>query len=350
MVTRPFRRIRPMIWWCLLVSLRVAAQPLPEAVSPLTNGSFSISSPDQLAPWQQRLTLGAGDILTISIYERPEYTKPNVTIAPDGRINYLQARDVVAAGLTVDDLREALQNVLLKSYRPPLRVIVIPQAYNSKKYYMLGNVSQKGVFRMETPITLLEAVARAQGFLTATPGDNSTLLVDLSRSFLMRKFETNAFAPLPVDFERLFVHGDLAQNVALAPDDYLYFSPATQREVYVLGEVGKAGAVPFRSGLTVVGAIASQGGFTDRAYRKRILIVRGSLHRPTTYALDVADVLAAKSLDFRLEARDIIYVSRKPWYKVEELLEAAVTDFMRAAVITWTGANVGPWITDPIIR
>lgn len=328
----------------------VPAQENP-ALTPVvtvTNGAFSIASPNQLAPWQQRLTLGPSDVLTVGLYERPEFTKSGVTIGPDGRLNYLQARDISAAGLTIDELRDRLQNVLLTYYKPPLRVVVIPQAYNSKKYLMLGNIVQKGIFRLDTPITLLEAIAKAQGFVSA-PDGNASPLVDFARSFLMRRDGTN-FARLPVNFESLFLQGDLGQNVPIEPDDYVYFPPATLQEVYVLGEVPRPGASPFASGLTVIGAIATHGGFTERAYRRRVLIVRGSLTQPKTYVLDVADVLNAKSLDFKLEPRDIVYISRKPWYKAEELLEAAIFDFMRAAVVTYTGQHVGPFIKEPLFR
>jgi protein involved in polysaccharide export with SLBB domain len=94
----------------LLLCARLAAQeaaPLAAAVTQATNGGyFYVSSPDQLAPWQQRLTFGPSDVLSISIYEQPDSAKPNVVIGPDGRLNYLQARDVLASGLTVDEHRE----------------------------------------------------------------------------------------------------------------------------------------------------------------------------------------------------------------------------------------------------
>ncbi len=60
-------------------------------------------------------------------------------------------------------------------------------------------------------------------------------------------------------------------------------------------------------------------------------------------------VLRAQAPDFQLEARDIVYVSRKPWAKADELLEGAMSDFIRAMVITWTGHNVGPIIGEQFV-
>ena len=147
----------------LCVSAAIAWLLTPAAlaqVQPVTN-AFTISSPTDLADWQKRLTLGPGDVLNLSLYEQPESLRAGVTVGPDGRINYLQARDILATGLTVDELREKLEGALLKFYRPPLRVVAQPIAYNSKKFYVLGNVTTKGVFALDRPTTLLEALARA---------------------------------------------------------------------------------------------------------------------------------------------------------------------------------------------
>jgi protein involved in polysaccharide export with SLBB domain len=155
---------------------------------------------------------------------------------------------------------------------------------------------------------------------------------------------------MDVNFEKLFLQGDLTQNVALAPDDYLYFPPMDVPEVYVLGEVLRPGVTSFTPGMSAMKAVSSAGGFTPKAWRQKVLIVRGSLTAPKTFVLDAGDVLAARTTDFKLEARDIIYVYRKPWARAEELLEIAITDFLDAAIITYTGQHVGPFITSPIIK
>jgi polysaccharide export outer membrane protein len=334
------------IWIGLIATLVTGTATLAQTQS-ITN-AFTISSPTQLADWQKRLTLGPGDTFNISLYEQPETLRNNVPVGPDGRINYLQARDVIATGLTVDELRERLENVLLKFHRPPLRVIVQPIAYNSKKYYVLGNVTTKGVFALDRPTTVLEAIARAKGFVSTAQRRTTLVLADLSRSFLIRKGPTGTFQRVPVDFESLFLHGDLTQNVPLAPDDYLYFPPSDVQDVYVFGEVLSPGPVPFGNEMSAMRALAARGSFTPRAYRARVLVVRGSLKQPQTIIVNASDILAAKALDVKLRPRDIVYVSRKPWYKAEELVEMAITSFLRSAVVYGVGEYIGPLIEDPI--
>jgi polysaccharide biosynthesis/export protein len=348
----------PRRWFAallLLAALEVHAQtPDQPAVeeqppAPLTN-AFSVVSPSNIAQWQKRLTLGPGDVLNISLYEQPDTLRANVTIAPDGTINYLQARNVQATGLTVDELREKLESTLLKFYQPPLRVVVHPQAYNSKKAYLLGNVANGGILLLDRPITVLEAVARARGFVRSPLQQSMPALAaaDFSRSFLVRKGPTGQYARVPVDFESLFVRADLSQNVALAPDDYLYFPGLDLQEVYVLGDAVRPGPVQLVPELSVTRAIALRGGFTSRAYRAKVLVVRGSLKNPQTFVINTSDVLAAKAADLKLQPRDIVYISRKPWYRVEELLENAILAFVGSAAITAAGQNVGPFITEPL--
>jgi protein involved in polysaccharide export with SLBB domain len=340
----------------VLLSLLIqslSAQTLPFTVAEATNqnetvpGSLSITSPNQLASWQKRLTLGPGDVISISLFDQPDTARSSLTIGPDGRLTYLQARDVMAAGLTVDELREKLEDVLSKYYRPPLRAIILPEAYRSKKYYMLGGLVQKGVFALDRPMTILEAIARARGF----EGNQRTTLVpaDLARSFLVRKLDDNTFTNVTVDFEALFLRGDLSQNIALAPEDYLYFPPLASQDVYVLGEVRAPGNVPYTPETTVLRAIVSRGGFSDKAFKSKVVIIRGSLIRPQTFVVNTSDILNGRAADVDLQPRDIIYVHHRPWQYVKDILKSAIVSYTQSLIITWTGANVGPFTKEPFV-
>ncbi len=319
----------------LTVTTTLAQQQAPPAETP-TNALSATKSP-VLAPWQEKLTIGPGDVLDISLYGQGEGRQ--IVIGPDGRFSFLQAVDVVGTGLTVDELRSRLEQILMKYHLAP-RVVIVPAAFRSKKYYLLGNVVGRGAYPLDKPTTIVEAVARAKGFAFASAQRSSFISGDLSQAFLMRRQQDGSFAREPVDFENLFQRGELQHNKLLAPDDYLYFPPGGTEEVYVLGEVAGTGPLPYTRDLTVLGAVAGRGGFTDRAFREKILVVRGSLEKPETFIINTADVLRAVGKDFALKPKDIVYVSRKPWAKAEELLEAASSDFVRAVVVTWTGKHI----------
>lgn len=330
----------------LALNLSVAATAEePEANTAPTNAlqSFSVTSPVQRANWQKRLTLGPGDILTLGFYGDTNLTKNDVIVRPDGRISYLQAHDVVATGLTVDELREKFNQELSKYYRSP-RVLVSPVAYHSKKYYVLGRVMRKGAFTLDRPITIVEAVARADGLETGILNRNSVDLADLQRSFLIREGKR-----VPIDFEKLFGEGDLSQNIPVEPEDLLYFPPGALKEVYVVGEVGLPGVVPHTSDTSVIAAIGDRGGFTRRAFKRHVLVVRGSLNAPETFVVDTWAITDGRVADFKLQPKDIIYVSSRPFIRAEELLDLAATSFIQSAVTAWTGGFIGPIFKKPFV-
>jgi protein involved in polysaccharide export with SLBB domain/capsular polysaccharide biosynthesis protein len=321
------------------------AEPSPapsgEVSEPVNPGSFSVNSPARRGAWQQRLTLGPGDILSFHVFGAPELTRDEVLVGPDGRISYLEAENIMAAGLTVDELRTKLDEELGRFRRSP-QTFVTPVAYRSKKYYVLGSVVQNGVFTFDRPVTVIEAVARARGFSAGAAGGSDAGNTDFSRSFVGRGGRR-----LPVDFEKLFLQGDLTQNVALEPDDYLYFPAGSGGQVYVLGEVRAPGAAPCDADASVLSIIAARGGFTGRAWTQRVLVVRGSLDRPQSFVVNVAGALKGAAGNLALQPGDLIYVSNRPWIRAEELLDRAASAFVEAAVITWTGIHVGPVSSSP---
>jgi protein involved in polysaccharide export with SLBB domain/capsular polysaccharide biosynthesis protein len=310
------------------------ATPEEPVLEPRTNLSFSIVNPAQRAAWQQRLTLGPGDVLTLGLYGEPEVTRADVAVGPDGRISFLEAEDVPATGLTIDELRMRLDQELSKYRRGP-RTMVSPVAFRSKKYYMLGNVMAKGVYTLDRPLTVLEAIARAKGIENGLVDRNIVDLADYSRSFVARNSRR-----YPINFEKLFQAGDLSQNIAVEPGDYIYIASSGSQEVYVVGEVRLPGPVNYTPNMTLMAALTARGGYTDRAYKARVLVVRGSLNHPEAIAIDTHAILDAKALDFKLQPRDIIYVNSRPFIRVEELADVAMTAFIQSLISSWVNVRV----------
>ncbi len=307
---------------------------IPVAPKPDAPLVFAGSNAKTRAAWQTRLTLGPNDVVNFAFYGRPELSRPGVLIGPDGRVTYLQAQDIRASGLTLDELREVLTAELAKYYRNPA-IIVTPGEFRSKKFHLLGKVTNKGTYTLERPLTIIEAVAQAGGLETGVFELNTVELADLPRSFLIRNRQRVA-----VDFDQLFRNGDLSQNILLEPEDYLYFPSSTANEIYVLGSVKSPGAQGLSGDASVASAIALAGGFNERAYQQKVLVVRGGLDAPKRFVVNMADVLAGKAADFRVEPRDIVYVSDRPWSRVEDLADMAATAFITAMVTVWTGNSI----------
>jgi protein involved in polysaccharide export with SLBB domain len=333
MVKNPLRRYIA----CLLIAapgvgLSLATEPDTAAsTAPSSNGgtnvSLSFSAPPKRAAWQQHLTLGPGDVLTLALVDMPETLHVDVPVGPDGRLSYLQAANVMAAGLTIDELRAKLEDELKKYYQTP-RTIITPVAFRSKRYIVMGAVVTKGIYSFDRPTTVIEAIARAGGLETGLYAAKTVEMADLQRSFLVRHGQR-----MPVDFERLFQHGDLSQNIPLEPEDYLYFASANGNEIYILGEVATPGPVVFNSRPTVINAIAARGGFTSRAFKSRVLVVRGSLEHPQTFVIDTSRILSGNQVDFPLQPHDIVYVGQSPWVIAGEVIDLAAKSFVQSLII-----------------
>jgi len=327
-------------WIACLLLLAPGACLLPAAESATPAAgvvpSLPVAAPFKRADWQQRLTLGPGDTLNLQLFDMPDSARTEVPIGPDGRISFLQVRDIMAAGLTIDELRAKMDEALAKFYQNP-HSIIIPVAYYSKKYIVLGAIVNKGVYTFDRPLRVIEAIARAGGLETGLYAARTVELADLQRSFLLRNGKR-----VPVDFEGLFQRGDLSQNIPLQPDDYLYFALASANEIYVLGEVMVPGVQVFAAKPSAVSAIAMAGGFTPRAYKSRVLVVRGSLDHPETFVVDAAAIVSGRAPDFKLLPRDIVYVGRNPWVVAGEIVDMAAKAFVQSALVTATTRFVAP--------
>jgi protein involved in polysaccharide export with SLBB domain len=165
----------------------------------------------------------------------------------------------------------------------------------------------------------------------------------MRRAFIVRDGKK-----LPVDFSKLFFEGDLTQNIQLQPGDYIYFPSNIVNELYVLGAVGSPGPTGVTEGLSALGAITVRGGFSNAAWKKKILILRTSPDKkePDIITLDAAAILAGKQKDIQLQPRDLVYVHEKPWQRASEILAVAMRAFVQTGAATWTGQNIGPILPD----
>lgn len=291
--------------------------------------------------WRERYTLGPGDVVDIRFYGSSALDRAGLRIAPDGTLSYLQVNSLYVDGLSIDELRSKLEQNLRKFHRDP-RLIITPGELNSKRYVILGKIMDKGVFTLDRPITLLEAIARSRGIETGLFEQSTVEIADMDRSFIIRNGER-----LDVDFAKLYFEGDLSQNVYLEPRDYIYLASNLSSEYYVFGSVSTPGAQGITNRATLVSAITRRKGFTEGAWLNRVLVIRGSMSDPELFIVDVKSILAGLEADFPLAPGDIVYVNDRPWYKAEQILDTAMQNFLSSATSTWVDANVPDAIANP---
>jgi polysaccharide biosynthesis/export protein len=104
-----------------------------------------------------------GDILDIIVYEDPEMSR-TVTVRSDGRISLPLVGEVMASGTTPEVLAKIITEKLTKFADDP-RVTVILAQGRERVYYILGQIEEPGQYTITQPVTVLQAIARAGGFL-----------------------------------------------------------------------------------------------------------------------------------------------------------------------------------------
>jgi len=158
--------------------------------------------------------LGPGDEIEVNVYRNPDLTNKYL-IPPDGLISFPLLGEIRAAGIGVTELRKTitsgLSNFLVEPY-----VSIGVSAIRSQKLYVLGEVEKPGVFQINSPIDVIEAVSMAGG-LTVNAKLSSLLLIRGGLDSPQLK---------TVNLKKTLKEGDLSENITLIGGDIVYV-PAT---------------------------------------------------------------------------------------------------------------------------
>lgn len=174
--------------------------------------------------------VGPNDLISVSVYDSPELSR-TVRIGPDGyfRLPMLKQR-VNAKGLLPVDIETAITAALKQEeiLVDPFVTVTIAE-YHSRPIAVNGAVKMPLVFQADGPITLLEAIARAQG-----------LREDAGTEILVSQSQTGPDEK-PVTLTRrvpvrsLFDEADPAFNIKLTGGEEIRV-PEVGR-IYVVGNV-----------------------------------------------------------------------------------------------------------------
>jgi len=254
--------------------------------------------------------LGVDDVVAIQVYQSKDLDVTQA-IRPDGKISILPSGDLQAAGLTVEQLRDVVRTRLSSIVRQPI-VNVVVKEYHSRKVAILGSVQKPGLLSMQSDLTLLEGISSMGGLSSEA---------DLYRALLYRDDKV-----VPVDFDRLFRKGDLAQNVVLRPGDAVYVPSIRDNKIYVLGEVGSPGVISWQGSISLLEVVSLVGGFTKDARPDTVLLIRGGISDPRLTLVDFQEITRSGKLenDVGLERGDVVYVPKSTFSEVERYTDFAV--------------------------
>jgi polysaccharide export outer membrane protein len=119
--------------------------------------------------------IGPEDVLDVLVWKNcPELCR-TIPVRPDGKMSLPLVNDIQAAGLTPSDLRQQLTE-RLAVYLPSPEVSVIVREVHSVKVAVVGAVKMPGHYEVNSPATVLELIARAQGLTEFAARDKIVVL------------------------------------------------------------------------------------------------------------------------------------------------------------------------------
>ena len=206
--------------------------------------------------------LGAGDAVRISVYQSPDLTL-EARIGEAGLVSYPLLGNVKIGGLSVSAAEKLIADGLKNGnfVKAPQVSLLVTQVRGNQAS-VLGQVNRPGRFPIEAPdLRLSDLLAIAGGI--SIGGADTVILVGTRGGLRIRKeIElVNLFRSTNGEDDMLVLNGDVVY-VERAPIAYIY------------GEVQRPGPMRLERGLTVMQALATGGGLTQRGTERGLRLHR----------------------------------------------------------------------------
>jgi len=184
-------------------------------------------------------------------------------------------------------------------------IIFVPKS--EKRITVLGEVKSPGNISFESPIYLLEVIAKAGGFSMNANKNNVMLIRNGNKTSTV----------MVLNPQRMIETGDTSQNPVLQNEDVV-FVPFENKRVIVLGEVTTPGYYSYTEPLNVLDAIGKAGGFLSRANRNNVFVARkGEIKKFTIEKILKHGIWDENTI---LQNGDLVYVSTNFITDVEDVL------------------------------
>lgn len=180
------------------------------------NASLKDNVPSSLfsPPIEEQYEIQVGDKIVLASYYDPLLNQ-EVIVRPDGRISLLLMDDVYVSGMTPSKLDELITEAYSKVVETPEVTVVIKESASSS-IYVGGEVRRQAVQPIRGPVTVMQAITAAGGFLSSA---------NKKQVLILRKQSDNQFVTYQLDAELILVNQ--APNIYLQRTDVVYV-PKTQ--------------------------------------------------------------------------------------------------------------------------
>jgi polysaccharide export outer membrane protein len=285
-------------------------------------------------------TIGAGDVLTITLSDAPEFGG-KFRVADSGVISVPGvATPIQAEGKSPIELAGSIREALIeaKQLRDP-QVSVFVDEFHGRTVSVLGGVAKPAVYPLQKRTTVLEAISLAGGVLPSA-GNTVTIVRGPASA---EATNTTVGSVQTFQMSNLASGKDLSANVEVRNGDVISVSAA--QVVYVVGAVTKPGGFTIQdsaTGVSVVQAVALAEGFTSTASRHGVIVRQStSDHARIEIPVDIGQMMAGKTTDAVLAPNDILYVPTSGARRTAKALGDVAMAAVNGVAIYGIGYRVG---------
>ncbi len=268
-------------WAIALVSALALAGPAAAA-----QNNAAGAAPHAAAPVEYRL--GSGDVVRVSVYQNPDLTL-ETRVSEAGVISFPLLGTVKLGGLTIAEAEKRIAEGLRSGNfvkQPQVNLLVVQVRGNQAS--VLGFVNRPGRFPIENAdLRLTDLLAMAGGI--APTGADVVTLVGVRNG---KHFRTQ------IDLPTVFGNDRRTEDLVIENGDVVWVDRVPM--VYIYGEVQRPGALRLERNMTVMQALASGGGLTQRGTERGMRVHRRS-------AEGKVEVIQP-SMDDSLRDGDVVYV------------------------------------------
>lgn len=243
------------------------------------------------AAGQSDYVLGAGDQIRIFVYQNQDLLL-DARINESGTISYPLLGVVKLGGLSVSDAEKKIAAGLRDGNflkQPQVSILVMDMKANMVS--VLGQVNRPGRFALGAGAggTKLSEILAQSGGIMVNAGSDTVVVTGTRDGKAFRK---------EIEFPRVFVAGSGVEDLVLANGDSIWVDRAPQ--IYIYGEVQRAGNMLLQRDMTVLQALAAGGGLTLRGTQRGIRVHR----RDASGQVQVIQ----PDMNDKLQNGDVIYV------------------------------------------
>jgi polysaccharide export outer membrane protein len=247
--------------------------------------------------------IGDNDLVAVSVYDGPEFTR-TVRVGDDGFIRLpMITQRIHAAGLMPAELEASIAAVLKEEglIVDPFVTVTVAE-YTSRPVAVMGAVRKPLTFQAVGPVTLLDALARAEGL---SPEAGPEILV--SHHEVGQTGETTALTQrIPVKV--LIDAADSAMNLKLTGGEEIRVPEIGK--FFVVGNVKKPGAFAAQGGSepTVLKALALAEGLLPYASKRAYIYRQEASGVKNEIPIELGKIMSRKTPDVPLMPNDILYL------------------------------------------